>query len=163
MAVHEYWGEVEQDWAGFSSDISFSHPFFDEQNISVFLGEEFDDEGEEIDEPPTENQVADFAKTYQDFLAAIEANLSAIQHQAFDYYKKHYAHYFENPEKSGEPALHIDTVEKHNEYIKELLHLRISKGGTITISIRYKLDTEHGIEFKFMNGRLEKVGGIADT
>lgn len=156
-------GRSRTDWAGFSSGISFSHPFFEEQNISVFLGEEFDDEGDEIEEPPTENQLADFAKTYQDFLAAIEVNLSAIQLQAFDYYKKYYAHYFENPEKSGEPALHVDTVEKHNEYIKELLHLRISKGGTITISIRYKLDTEHGIEFKFVNGRIEKVGGIADT
>jgi hypothetical protein len=163
MATHEYWGEVEQDWAGFSSDISFSHPFFEEQHISVFLGEEFDDEGEEIDEFPTENQLTDYAKTYQDFLVAIEANLSTVQHQAFDYYKKHYAHYFASPEKSGEPALHIDTVEQHNEYIKELLYLRISKENTITISIRYKLDTEHGIEFKFVNGRIEKVGGIANT
>lgn len=163
MTTHPYWGSVDQDWAGFSSDISISHPFFTEQNITIFLGEEFDDEGEEIEDPPTENQLDIFAKTYQDFLANIETNLSSIQNKAFDYYQKHYAHYFENPEKSGEAALGVDTVEKHNEYIKELMYLRVLENDTIKISIRYQVDTEHGIEFKLMDGQIEKVGGIAET
>lgn len=163
MTTHPYWGSVDQDWAGFSSHISFSHPFFTEQNITIFLGEEFDDDGEEIEEPPTENQLAAFAITYQDFLDNIDANLGIIQDQAFTYYQKHYAHYFENPEKSGEAALGIDSVESHNEYIKELMYLRVLENHTIKISIRYQVDTEHGIEFKLVGGQIEKVGGIAET
>jgi metal-responsive CopG/Arc/MetJ family transcriptional regulator len=163
MTTHPYWGSVDQDWAGFSSDISFSHPFFTEQNITIFLGEEFDDEGEEIEDLPTENQLNAFAKTYQDFLANIETKLSNIQSKAFAYYQKHYAHYFENPEKSGEAALGIDTVEKHNDYIKELMELRVLADHTIKVSIRYHVDTEHGIEFKMVGGQVEKVGGIAET
>lgn len=163
MTTHPYWGSVDQDWAGFSPDISFSHPFFTEQNITIFLGEEFGDEGEEIEEPPTEDQLAAFAVSYQDFLDNIHSSLNAIQNKAFDYYKKHYAHYFENPEKSGEAALGIDTVEKHNKYIKELMYLRVLENNTIKISVRYQVDTEHGIEFKLVGGQVEKVGGIAET
>lgn len=163
MTTHTYWGKIEEDWAGFSSDIYFSNPFFDEQNITIFLGEEFDDDGEEIDTPPTENQLDAFAHIYQNFLTNIEPNLNSIQNKAFEYYNRLYAHYFENPEKSGAEALHIDTVDQHNDSIKELMYLRVTEENTITISIRYKLDTEHGIEFKFVDGKIEKVGGIADS
>lgn len=161
--THKYWGNVEEDWAGFSSGITFSNPFFDKQNVEVFLGEEFDEEGEQMEAPPTENQLTQFAATYQNFIENIESNIKNIQDKAFERYVKLYAHFYENFEKSGEPPLNIDNAEKHNANIKEIICLRVLGEKTIKLSIRYKLDTEHGLEFKFIGGQIADVGGIAET
>ena len=161
--THKYWGKVEEDWAGFSSDITFSHPFFDKQNVEIFLGEEYDEDGEEIEEFPTENRLTEFAETYQNFIENIEINIKSIQDKAYERYLKLYAHFYENSEKSGEPALNIDNVDKHNENIKEIMYLRVLDDKTIKLSIRYKLDTEHGLEFKFVGGQITNVGGIVET
>lgn len=160
---HSYWGNVELDWAGFSSDITFSNPFFNEQNIEVLLGEEFDEDGEEIEEPPNESLLDGFAATYQNFLNHIHTHIKHMQFEAFQRYLKLYAHYYENPEKSGEPALNIDSVEKHNEYIKEIMYLRVLDNDTIKLLIRYQIDTEHGLEFRLENGEIAAIGGIAET
>ncbi|WP_268849381.1 DUF6985 domain-containing protein [Flavobacterium aestivum] len=161
--IHKYWGNVEEDWAGFSSDTTFSNPFFDKQNVEIFLGEEYDEDGEEIEELPTENQLTEFAETYQMFIENIEMNIRNIQDKAYERYLKLYAHFYENPEKSGEPALNIDNTDKHNDNIKEIIYLRVLDDKTIKLSIRYKLDTEHGLEFKFVGGQIANVGGIAET
>lgn len=161
--THKYWGNVEEDWAGFSSDITFSNPFFDNQNIEIFLGIEYDEDGEEIEELPTENQLTEFAETYQNFIVDIETNIKSIQDKAYERYLKLYAHFYENSEKSGEPALNIDNADKHNDHIKEIMYLRVLDEKTIKVSIRYKLDTEHGLEFKFVGGQITNVGGIAET
>ncbi|MGI4872173.1 MAG: hypothetical protein ACRYFX_13485 [Janthinobacterium lividum] len=42
MATHEFWGEVQPDWNGFSSDIYFSPPFYGDKKVEVFLGDESD-------------------------------------------------------------------------------------------------------------------------
>jgi len=161
--THKYWGNVEEDWAGFSSDITFSNPFFEKQNSEVFLGEEFDEDGEEIDEPPTESKLTEFAETYQNFIENIEINIKSIQDKAFERYLKLYAHFYEDSAKSGEPALNIDNVDKHNDSIREIMYLRVLDEKTIKLSIRYALDTEHGIEFRFEDGKIAAVGGIAET
>jgi len=161
--THRYWGNVEADWAGFSSDITFSNPFFDTQNVEVFLGDEYDEDGEEIEELPSENQLKEFAETYQNFIADIEKNINSIQDKAYERYLKLYAHFYENFEKSGEPALNIDNADKHNDHIKEIMYLRVLDDKTIKVSIRYKLDSEHGLEFKFVGGQIKDVGGIAET
>lgn len=163
MTKHKYWGKVEQDWAGFSSGITFSNPFFDQQDVEIFLGEEYDEEGEEIEESPTEDQLTQFEETYQNFITNIDSNLKSIQNKAYERYLKLYAHFYEDSEKSGEPALNIDNLDKHNENIKEIMYLRVLDMKTIKLSIRYKLDTEHGLEFKFVDGQIKNVGGIAET
>ena len=163
MATHKYWGKVEEDWAGFSSDITFSNPFFDKQTVEIFLGEEYDEDGEEIEEFPTENRLTEFAETYQNFIENIEINIKSIQDKEYERYLKLYAHFYENSEKSGEPALNIDNVDKHNENVKEIMYLRVLDDKTIKLSIRYKLDTEHGLEFKFVGGQITNVGGIVET
>lgn len=161
--IHRYWGNVEADWAGFSSDITFSNLFFDTQNVEVFLGDEYDEDGEEIEELPSEKQLTEFAETYQNFIADIEKNINSIQDKAYERYLKLYAHFYENSEKSGEPALNIDNADKHNDHIKEIMYLRVLDDKTIKVSIRYKLDSEHGLEFKFVGGQIKDVGGIAET
>jgi len=165
MAVikNTFWKNVDLDWAGPSSDITFSHPFFSSQAVEVFLGDEFDEEGEEVEEVPSDELLNEFEKTYKDFTENIEDRLQQIQTAAFEHYQKLYAHYYENEKKSGEKPLQITSVEKHNPYIKELMYIRISEGNTLRLPIRYGIDEEHGIEFKFVDGKINKVDGIAET
>ena len=161
---HTYWGNVvKAEWSGFIAGITFSHPFFENRQLEIFLGPEFDEDGEEIEEPPTAEQLDAFAATYRQFIDNIEANLKSIQEKAYERYLAFYAHYYENPGKSGEPALGIDSVEKHNNQIRRLVSLRLLDGDALTLAIRYKLDTEHGLEFRFENGKIVAVGGISGT
>lgn len=163
MKKHPFWGTVEEDWAGFSSDISFSHSFFDEQGIEIFLGDEYDEDGEEIELPPSDEELDHYSETYKKFIDNFDEHLINLQKKAFERYTKLYAHYYENSEKSGQPPLNIDTVEKHNKYITDLMQLRISEGKNIRLTIRYELDTEHGLEFKFVDNQIQEVGGIGET
>lgn len=158
---HKFWGEIAPDWAGFSSNIYFSHPFFGDKKVEVFLGEESDPD--ETDILPDTAQLNEFAATYQDFTANVAARLAEVQQRAFDYYRKYYAKFYEDTAQSGEAPLGIDTVEKHNPYLKNIGYLRLDLGSTLRMSIHYDLDTEHGLEFKFVNGQLANIGGIADT
>ena len=161
---HAYWGEVSESWAGFSSITQFSHPFFNENaSREIFLGDEFNENGDEIEDLPLENQLDEYSKTYQAFLFNIEDHLQSIQNKAFERYQKLYAHYYENAEKSGQSPLNITDVNAHNSYIQTMLHLRVSTPNTIRILIHYDLDTEHGLEFKLENNELIQVGGIAET
>lgn len=162
MVEHSYFGTVEQDWAGYSAALTFSHSFFVEQ-VELFLGEEFDEEGEEVETPPTEEQLYEMALTHRAFVENVEEYLKAMQEGAYEYYQAHYAHYYEDEAKSGDAPLQIDSVEKHNIYIKELMAMRLLEGGVIVIPIHYGLDTEHGLEFRFTNGIITAVGGISET
>jgi hypothetical protein len=83
--------------------------------------------------------------------------------KAFERHKKIDAKHYENTKESGKPPLNIDTVEKHNEYIKEIMYLRVLDEKTIKLSIRYALDTEHGVEFRYLDGKIINIGGIAET
>lgn len=163
MKKHPFWIVVDEGWAGISAEITFSHSVFDDEEIEIFLGDEFDDDGEEIEELPIDEALDIYAEAYQNFIENIDDLLKDLQEKAFERYQNLYAHYYENPEKSGNPPLNIDTVEKHNAFIKELIHFRISEEGTIRLSIHYKLDEEHGLEFKFVDNQIETVGGISET
>ncbi|MGD1841871.1 MAG: hypothetical protein ACFB0B_13400 [Thermonemataceae bacterium] len=158
-----FWKNIAFDWAGVSSEVAFSHPFFDNQEVEIFLGEEFDEEGEEVGTLPTEEELKAYENTYKAFLENIAQHLSAIQQAAYQRYREVYAAYYESEEKSGAPPLQITSVEAHNPYIKELLYLKITEDNTLRVLIRYQLDEEHGLEFKFVNGKLVTIGGIAET
>ncbi|MBL0735328.1 hypothetical protein JI750_00390 [Flavobacterium sp. GN10] len=160
---HKFWGEIQEDWAGISGDKLFKNSHFKDDEIQVFLGEEFDEDGEEIEEFPTNEELDDFEKTYSSFLENIEDVILQIKEETFLRYKKIYAKYYEDPRQSGEEPLNIDTKEKHFEYIKEILYIRILKRNEIKIPIRYNLDTEHGIEIKLRNNKIVAVAGIAET
>ncbi|MDA6069097.1 hypothetical protein NJT12_05645 [Flavobacterium sp. AC] len=69
----------------------------------------------------------------------------------------------EESQQSGKEPLNIDAKEKHFEYIKDVIYIRILKRNTIQILIRYDLDIEHGLEFKIRNNKIVAAGGIAET
>ena len=159
---HPFWGDVQEDWVGFSGTVVFAHPFF-EAEVPVFLGEENAEDPAEDGQPPTTAQLDDFAATYQEFLAQLPKHLAALQQQTFDYYTSYYAGFYEDTARSGELPLGIRTVAQHNAHIRELLYLRVTADGTLRIPIQYALDPEHGLEAKFVHGKLVKLGGIDDT
>jgi hypothetical protein len=177
MMKHSYFGQIEKAWAGFSSEHKIKLPYF-EAEVEVFLGEEFDEEGEEIETPPTDQQIAEFEQTLKAFLSNIQIIITDIQQSAFDYYNSWYAEYYEKPfevifennniQKTENdklhPPLNIDTKEKHFEYMKDMLGwIRILNGKAIKIPIRYALDEEHGLELKIINNKVAAVDGIAET
>jgi hypothetical protein len=177
MKNHDYFGKIENEWAGFSSEYKFNISYF-ETDVEVLLGPEFDDQGEENETHPSDQRVAEFEQTLKSFLSNIDNIISDIQQAAFNYYKSYYAKYYEIPfevifdnkkiqkTQNGtlHPPLNIDTKEKHFEYMKHMLGwIRILDGKTIIIPIHYALDEEHGLELKIVNNKVKVVGGIAET
>lgn len=173
----DYFGKIEYKWAGFSSEFKFHIPYF-ESDVEVLLGAQFDEEGEEIETPPSHEQLVEFEKTLKSFLSNIDTIIIDMQQAAFNYYKSRYAKYYEvpfkvlfenqkiqrNPHGALHPPLNIDTMEKHFEYMKDLLEwIRILEENTVVVPIRYALDEEHGLELKVVNNKIKIVGGIAET
>lgn len=162
MTKHAYWGNVSADWAGFSGEVMFSSAHVTEP-VSVFLGYEFDDEGDEVSVIPTAEQLTEFESTYRQFLAHSDQIFSDIKTVTFDRYIELYAHYYEHTEKSGYEPLCIDSAEKHVKYLGRLIYIRVLEDRTIQIPMRYELDPEHGLEVRLQDNKIIKIGGIADT
>jgi len=177
MTIHNYFGKVEEDWTGYSSEYTKKIPYF-EKEVEIFLGEEFDDDDEEVSIPPANQQLDEFEQTLKDFLNNIDSIIVDIQQSAFEYYQEIYAKYYEKPfevlfenslvQKPENGKLHtplnIDTKEKHFEYMKDIVSLiRVLDNKTIKIPIRYALDEEHGLEVKITNNKVVKIAGIAET
>lgn len=160
---HEFWGNVEESWEGIVTDKQFKISYFQEKDFSILLGEELDEDGEEIAVLPAKKQLDNFQKTFRSFLENIDTVIVAIKEKAFERYQKLYSAYYEDSNKSGQEPLNIATEDKHFEYMKNILNVRILKRNTLIISISYDLDTEHGLEFKIKNNKIVVVGGIAET
>jgi hypothetical protein len=160
MTTHPFWGIVQEDWAGLSAEQSTMLPPF-EQPIPVFLGEELLEEGEEYD--VSAGLLDDYAATFQAFQAEAPRLIAALRDQAFARYLEVYAHYYENPAKSGEPALGLTTAEQHFAYMQDVTLLRVSSEQVIRFVIEYDLDPEHGLEAKFVGNVLTDLGCIAET
>lgn len=159
---HAFWGNITENFGEYMTSVQLPSNFF-QGEYEFYLGDLYDEDGEEIEDAPSMKQLDEYAETYQNFINHFARHLHHIQTQAFARYQKLYAHYYENPEKSGESALNIDSVEKHNSYILDLLNIRIGADQTVRLAINYQLDTEHGLEFKFVANELVDVAGIAET
>ena len=162
MNTHHYWGIVEADWAGFSAEKTYFIPGFDKE-VSIFLGNEYDEDGEEIDSPPTPDKLDQYEQTFRQFDADLTTILPAIKEAAFARYQKLYAHHYEDEKQSGEPPLGIDTADTHFAYMTDLAYIRVTDEDTIKLPIYYKVDREHDLELKIVNGQIADIGGIADT
>jgi hypothetical protein len=160
MINHPFWGHVAEDWAGLSAEHPVTLPGF-ERPIEVFLGEELFEEDEEYD--PTLAQLDEYATTFQAFMAQAPELIAEFQAQAFAQYQQLYAHFYDNPAQSGEPALGLTTAAQHAAYMQDVGYLRVSDEHTLRLIIHYDLDPEHGLEAKFVANKLAKIGGIAET
>jgi hypothetical protein len=172
--THPYWGVVEQDWAGFSATRTLALPPFGKTGIEIFLGAETDEDGEDIEAPPSTTELNQMAAACKALSKQLDAIVLQIQAKAFARYRKLYAHYYEDAQNSKTwrdlvtpaergAALKIDSAAKHFEYMRDINYVRITAPDTIRIPIHYKLDTEHGLEIKIVKGKVKTVGGIAET
>jgi hypothetical protein len=160
LMIHSFWGQVEESWAGLVAEHPVLLPGFDEP-IEVFLGEELHDEDEEYTLTPV--QLNEYAATLQDFVVRAPEQLAALQTRAFAQYQQVYARWYEDPARSGEPALGLTTVAAHAAYLRKIKYVRISDGHTLRLVLNYDLDPEQGMEAKFVANTLVDIGGIAET
>jgi SMI1 / KNR4 family (SUKH-1) len=163
LAQHAFWGAIINTLNGFSTEKLYEIPYFDEEGFEIYFGEQFDEEGDEIDTVPSKKQLDAYEKTWTEFLQNIDIIIVEIKQISFARYLELYAHYYENKAKSGQEPLQIDNAEKHFEQVKEILDIRVLKNNTLKIAIRYSLDTEHGLELKLKNNKIIAIGGIAET
>jgi hypothetical protein len=160
MLNHPFWGHVAESWAGLSAEQPVVLPGF-ERPVEVFLGEELLEEDEEYD--PTPAQLDTYAATFQEFLAHAPELIAALRAQAFARYQQLYAHFYDDPTKSGEPALGLTSAAQHAAYMQDVGYLRVSEQQTVRLIIHYDLDPEHGLEARSVANTLAEIGGIADT
>lgn len=154
---HDYWGDVDLDWAGYSAQIEFFATEF-QGCKTIFLGDEYDDLGDELP-MPNKLQLDQYMNTYNLFKENYKSILAEIKLQSYDRYKSIYAKYYE----SHEEPLVISNPEEHFNYMTDLVCVRISDNGIIRLPIRYKLDEEHGLEIKIQSNKLVEIAGIAET
>lgn len=159
MLNHSFWGHVAESWAGLSAEHLVTLPGFS-RPMEVFLGEEFFEEDED-DLPPA--QLDEYAATFQEFIAHAPALVAELQAQAFARYQQLYAHFYDDPAQSGQPALGLTSATQHAAYLQDVSYLRVSAERTLRLAIRYDLDPEHGLEAKFVANTLAEIGGIAET
>lgn len=158
--IHPFWGQIEESWAGLAAEHPVILPGF-EQPIEVFLGEELHEEDEEY--ILTTAQLDEYAATLKNFMARAPEQLAALQARAFAHYQQVYARWYEDPARSGEPALGLTTAAAHAAYLREINYLRVSDGHTLRVVLSYELDPEQGLEAKFLANTLVDIGGIAET
>lgn len=163
MSKHKFWGQITETLMGYAADQKYNIPNFSEQEVEIFLGSEFDEDGDEIDTPPDQTSLDEYADTFSAFLNNLPNILLTIKAQGFERYQRLYAPYYEHEQKSGKAPLNIDTAEKHFEYMRDMLQIRVEDNQTIIIPIRYQLDTEHGIEIRLENNEITSISGIGES
>ncbi len=161
MEEHKYFVKIKEDWAGFSAEITFK--LFRNSNVSIFLGEECDENGEDIDTTPHDEDLDGYAQTYSEFLLIFNHVLERIKEETFKRSLNLYTHYYEDEHKSDQKPLNIDTKDKHFETITAIEYLRTLKNGCVRIPMTYELDHEHGLEVLIKNSEIIDISGIAET
>jgi len=151
---NQYWGIVDEDWAGYSSEYTFLIPYFGKES-TVFLDDEYDEDGEEK-ETPNAKQLNDYEETFKSFLSDIDTVIVDIKEKAYERYQKIYS-------KSENPPLILKDGEVHFKYMKDLLYIRVSDDDIIRILIHYDLDEEHGLEIKIQRNKVVAISEIAET
>ncbi len=150
--THPFWGEIKGDQTVASFPIPGFGPaipvcFANVRVASVDL---------------TLDMLDAYAEVFRSFVAVSESLFPVVQQEAFRYYRRVYAHYFEHPDVSGEPALGLVTAELHDARLKQLLGVVLSDCRSVELDFEYDVDEEHGLAVMFVDNRFHAVGGIAD-
>ena len=127
-------------------------------SVEVLLGDEC------LGDPlpmPAKKILDGYARTFKAFVANAEAHRATVEARAFERYQRLYARYYEDATKRT--PLGLTTAEAHAAHLGKLQRLQVTGKETVRLVYRYALDTEHGLELKFVKGKLKAVGGIAET
>lgn len=163
MLEHSYWGEIREGWDGFSPSSKFLVPPFFIDQMSVALGPSIDTFDDEQSEAPSVGELDQYQATMVNFLTQLDSTVAIIKNAAFERYCAVFAHYFEDKEKAGADYLGSLSVETHFKMMNKLINLRVLDHNEIVLFMHYKIDTEHGLEFRLHNNELVGVGGFGDT
>lgn len=124
MTNHSFWGDIRLYAGHYTAGITFSHPFFGNNNIEILLAPGIENT------QPDEALLFEYASTYAHFINNIGNRLLALQQTMFEVYVKYL--------KENNDNL-VDTIEQHNDYIKDLAFIRISTGDTVEFCFYYSL------------------------
>lgn len=160
MVKHSFWGMIEEDWAGFSAEIVFNSNHFKSKDTEIFLGVEYDKEGEEIEACPDFEELEAFELSYKEFLERLDDLLVEIKAKTYERYLKYYASYYEN--RKDDP-LFLKNNDEHFQYMNVIKYIRLLPEKTILLLFKYELDTEHGLEIRIIDNAISSIGGIAET
>lgn len=145
MEVNTFFGQIIcNEWNEFYAEKMLKLPFFKEE-VSIRLIE-YDEDFEPLEEMPSADVIDEYAKTLKAFIEQLETIILNVQEEAFAYYKKIYAKYYEKPfevifenekiQKASDGSLHeplnISSKEQHFEYMNSGLgEIVISNNQTI--------------------------------
>ncbi|MBB6112855.1 hypothetical protein SAMN05421821_12325 [Mucilaginibacter lappiensis] len=162
---HPFWGQIKDSGLhGYTSDIMLYQPFFSEEKIPVYLGEHYiyltpndqklnpGKDYKAIQLILTEDRLTEFAATYVDFIDHMDHHMKTLQQAMFMFYREYLSGHYD---QFGV----IDTVEKHNEYIKDIYSFRIEAGKQITINFNYHLIWVPAHYAVFVNDKLDNIQG----
>jgi len=164
MTEHGYFGKiVYEDIFGFFAEYRFLIPYFDEE-VLVYLGEQYDDDGNCIDIPPTQEKLDEFATTLENFLWEIGTGelINDIQKCAFERYLEYQDEIMNSPITVSDTIhsqLKIGKKEHHFEYMKEIEDIRILDNNKVEIYCRYYgLDKWNGLGIEITDNKVTGVG-----
>ena len=159
LAEHAFWGQVSDFYGEAQAKLQFSHPRLGGDATPIHLGEP------DAQRRPSQRQLDGYAGTYQAFVANIDDALAQIEAEGFAYAQRLYAAYYANHPEDLPRACPdcLSSAAAHLAAMQNPLSLRVQAGKSVRLAIDYALDPEHGIEFKFVAGRLREVAGIATT
>lgn len=170
IITHPYWGNITDSLRanGYTSDIKFSHPFFGTKIFPVYLGQHTithtpnyirEHPGQyykPIEEIFGKNYylLDEFMKTHKDFMLNIDDKLATLQQKLFDHFEQHLA--AQLPLIFEESPV-IESIEAHNEYIKNLDSIRLLENGQIKFLFYYDLYPSPIFPVVFVDGQLEDL------
>lgn len=124
---HPFWGNIRRDSSGCTAGITFSHPFFGGFKTEILLQNGPDGV------MPDEELLFAYASTYTFFINNIGNRLLLLQQAMFEVYLKYLKEYEQDNEYM------IETLEQHNEYIKDLAFVRIGPDDRVEFCFYYSL------------------------
>lgn len=143
---HAFWDQVFDFCGEAQPSLQFSHPCLGGGAVPIHLGEF------KAQRRPSQRLLDGYADTYRAFVADIDHALAQIESQGFAHaqrlYATHSASHSEDLPRACPDCL--SSAPAHMAAMQNPLSLSA-------------LDPEHGIEFKFVAGRLREVAGIATT
>lgn len=162
---HPFWGQIKDSRQhGYTSAIMLYQPFFSAEKTPVYLGnhdiyltpnEQKLNPGQEykaIEQILNQDMLTEFAATYIDFIDHMDYHMKTLQQAMFMFYREFLSEHYD---QFGV----IDTVEKHNEYIKDLYTFRIEAGKQIILNFTYDLIWTPAHFAVFANGELDNIHG----
>lgn len=120
---HPFWGNINCDASGCTAGITFAHPFFGAGKVEIVLQNGPDGM------IPSEELLLVYADTYVYFLNHIGSHLFVLKQRMFEVFMEYL--------KKNDDG--IQTLEQHNDYIRDLAFIGIGPNDRVELCFYYSL------------------------